>query len=433
MLIAAALAVAAASTMGCRGSERAAAEWIEREAHFFEEEAQLEPLLQRSDGHRLILLGESTHGTEEFYEWRRRITQALVERGAIGFVAVEGDWPLLVELGAWARHAGPNADDEGAGRRIVAGFDRWPHWMWSNEQTLKLATWLREHNRDRPESERVGLYGLDLYSPERAIANAVEWLREHRAAALEGGDYACMIEVARAGRGHRQRVASGEGCEEELEALIAEVEALAIERGGELASRRDRHALLEALYGARQAERHFAADDASEGWNLRAGYFFEVAKRLLELYGDDRAGVVWAHNTHIGDGRATPMARRDQVNIGMLASQNLGEDQVFRVGFGTDAGEVLAARQWGAAVETMAIAPARDGSLGAYLREHGPAQAFWLLDDTPPRRLRRLPHRAIGVVWSGEDADGNYISSATADRYDAFVWIEESTALRPLR
>jgi erythromycin esterase len=412
----------------CQGSEAALAAWIEREAIELEQPDDLEPLVERAAGRRLILLGEATHGTEEFYAWRREITEALVRRGVVDFVAVEGDWAGMLELNLWVKGVGPYADDaaDAAGRKLVAGLDRWPVWMWSNEQTLELATFLRRFNATRPAAERVGLYGLDLYSPERAMAEVLRWLGQHRPDSLGHGGRGCLGQASARRASYRHEVRAGRGCKDELEALIGELRELPDD---DEEAARDRFVVLETLKSARQAHRHFAAEGV-ETWNTRAGHFFDVTARLLEHYGEESAGVVWAHNTHIGDGRATGLARSGRVNLGMLARQELGAGEVFAVGFGTDRGEVLAAERWGAPVQVMSIAPAQSGSFDAYLRAHGPAQHALLLDGALPRRLQRaIPHRAIGVVWEGEDTDQNYVPSEIGARYDAFIWIEETTAL----
>ena len=422
------LMAAMIAAAGCRGSEDAAGTWIEREAQAFDDVADLDVLVSRAEGHRLILLGEATHGTEEFYRWRRKITQELVQRGAVHFIAVEGDWPAILELNLWVRGLGEHAGDDAAGRGLVAGLDRWPVWMWSNEQTLKLAEWLRAWNRDRPPEARVGLYGMDIYSPERAIASIVSGVSGDFDAA-EDRDHACL-EQAAATAGYRQWVGSGRSCEGELDARIAELESSAGAGDPDEGEPWQRHYLLESLRNVRQADLHFRASGGAEGWNSRASYFFGLVSRLLAHHGPSSAGVVWAHNTHIGDARATPMGRAGHVNIGQMAREALGDEAVFNVGFGTDRGEVVAARGWNRPMEVMPIESAKAGSLEAWMRDHGPDQFFALLDDPLPRRLgRAIPHRAVGVVWDGED---QYVPSDIGARYDAFVWIERTSRLRTL-
>ncbi len=423
------LGVAAAALVvatGCRGCEADVVRWVEREANPVTEPADFEPLVDRAAGHSLILLGEATHGTEEFYSVRRELTQALVRREAVDFVAVEGDWALLVEVNAWVRGGG----DDGDGRRLVEGLDRWPDWMWANEQTLKLVTWLREWNTGRPEADRVGIYGVDVGSPEQNARDLVDWLDDARAERVEDG-FACVSEVARGGGLGRLDDSEWDACERELEAAVAALEdAPAAERAPPA---RDPFYLGLSARSLRQAIRRERAEDEAEAWNARAGHFFDVASRLLGREGAGGAGVVWAHNTHIGDARATPMADSDRENIGELANRNLGDSAVFQVGLGTDRGEVLAAPRWGAAPETLAIETSASGSLEAYFRDHGPKRFFALIGDSVPRRLaRRVPHWAIGVVWDGE-GEGVYVPTDLADRYDAFVWIEHTSALELLQ
>lgn len=426
---AAAIAVAAAiaalaALAGCRGCEGAVADWLEDEARPLAEVDDLEPLLRRAEGRDLILLGEATHGTREFYTWRREATQALVRRGAIGFIAVEGDWPLLLDINAWVRGEGPRGGDDGAARDLVAGLDRWPAWMWANEEFLDLVRWLRAWNADRPPEDRVGIYGVDIYSPERGARDVVAWADARGA---DADEHACLREVGGPdGADYRRRVQGARGaCEGEIEALIAELDEAA--RAGE----DEAFYLATTARTVRQAARHFEAD-GDDAWNARASHFYDVASRLLAREGEGGAGVVWAHNTHIGDGEATPMADRGRVNLGLLAREELGRGAVFRVGLAADRGEVVAAPSWGAEPEILEVGPAESGSLEAYFRDHGPERFSVVFEDSSmPRRLRRgVPHWAVGVVWEGDEPV--YVSSEIGDRYEAMIFIEETSALPAL-
>ncbi len=395
----------------------------------------LDPLVERLGRARLALLGEASHGTAEFYTKRAAVSRRLIEERGFRFVAVEGDWATLHRLNRYVKHwpdAGPNA------RAIMSGFARWPVWMWANEETLALIEWLREFNNDRPADERVGFYGMDVYGMDDARDEVVNGLA---AFDPELGEQARSVykpfEPFRDNPGRYPRaLAAGAPS---LEPAADRGRALVADHAEALRARCPFTALhIEQCAAVVQsAERHFRAmaRQSADSWNERADHFYRAVERLLEFYGDESRGIVWAHNTHVGDARATPMAGQGRRNIGKTARLRLGRERVAILGFGTHRGTVKAGRKWGAPRERMPVPAALENTFEDWMNRLGMPMALFLFEaDSVPAALR-VPrgHRAIGVVYrSGPESPGQYVPTSLPDRYDAFLFIARTRALTPL-
>ena len=395
--------------------------------------ASLDPVLMRAGSRRLVLLGEATHGTSEFYRWRAALSRRLIEEKGFRFVAVEGDWAPMYRLNRYVKGL-PGAEPDA--RAIMRSFERWPQWMWANEEMLEFVEWLRAWNQARPPTERAGLYGVDVYGDETVLEKLLLKLRRVDADLAEEVTalYAPFARFAGDGRAYAMHLARGgasfaQGAENGL-TLLQE----------RLATREDvdAQAQLNLMHSARvimNAERHYRAnvDPNLHGWNARADHFYLTAETLLEHYGETSQGVVWAHNTHIGDARATRMSADGSRNIGQAAREALGAENVFAVGFGTDRGTVLAGRSWGGAREIMEIPQGGPGTLESALRALDMPQALLLLEDADdePALRQVVGHRAIGVIYHpARDFPGNYVPTVLARRYDAFMYIAETKALQ---
>ncbi|MDO3379357.1 erythromycin esterase family protein [Geoalkalibacter halelectricus] len=395
----------------------------------------LDPLLRLAKDRSLVLLGEASHGTSEFYTWRADISRRLIEEEGYRFIAVEGDWASLYRLNLYVRGLG--AEGESA-RGIMEGFSRWPIWMWANEETAALIKWLREYNAERPAAEQVGFYGIDVYGPETSLAK-VRSLVERKGADLAeevAASYACLQPYAEDFSLYARAVAQGgRSCEGEARRVVA----LLREARSDLAQE-DRAGYFNLKQNAlvvKNAERHYRAMPlrGDQSWNHRVDHFYLTVERLLAHYGAGAQGIVWAHNTHIGDARATAMAAQGQRNIGQIARRQLGEEKVLAVGFGTHRGEVMAGLSWGAEPQVMRVPPAREGSFEDLLHRTEVAQLLLIFDDPEdfPALLEPLGHRAIGVVYDPRrERVANYVPSLVPLRYDAFIYLEETRALRPI-
>ncbi len=424
-----------------RGGSGAAApapgQTVEQMARPLTAAADLDPLLDRVGDARLVLLGEATHGTSEFYAWRAAITRRLVEEKGFTLLAVEGDWPDCFEVNRCVRLR-PGAPD--SPRQVLDGFRRWPTWMWANEEVAAFAEWLREHNAGRPADDRVGFYGLDVYSLWDSLRQLLGYVREHEPEHLEQATAAlrCFEPYAEDATeyAYASRIAptSCEGAVVELLTRLCRERARAPESDDPEA----RFSAEQNAAVARGAERYYRAvvRGSGESWNVRDTHMADTLDRLLaaDLSTSPAKAVVWEHNTHVGDARATDMARAGMVNLGQLARERHGDDVVL-VGFGTHRGRVVAARSWGARMQRMTLPPARAGSLEALMSERVGRDALFVFPrrDQPAWLTERRDSRAVGVVYSpSRERWGNYVPTVLGRRYDAFLHVEQTEALRPL-
>ncbi len=395
--------------------------------------ADLDPLLERMAGARLVLLGEASHGTAEFYTWRDTISRRLIAERDFRFVVVEGDWANCYRLNRYVKDLPGAADDA---RAIMRSFSRWPTWMWANTETLTLIEWLRAHNRERPMADRVGFYGMDVYGDAEAREKVLRHMAAFDADLAEEARAAYAPFDAYGGDPGRYARALRLGAAP-LDGPLDAVSRL-IETHAELWRARDPVAyfhLQQSALVAQNAERHFRAmlTEGPDSWNFRVAHFDHTVQRLLDFYGPDARGIVWAHNTHIGDARATPMAASGQTNIGQLTRDRWGREAVFALGFGTHTGAVLAGRRWGGPRETLNIPPAQPDSYEAWMQQLGMDRVLFLFEPGAEAEAalgHPLGHRAIGVVYNPEyEHLGNYVPTRLNERYDAFFFFSATTPL----
>ncbi|GAB3178377.1 erythromycin esterase-like protein [Micromonospora palomenae] len=391
----------------------------------------LDVLLDRVGAARVVMLGEATHGTHEFYTWRAAITRRLVEEKGFSFVAVEGDWPDCDRVDRSVRC---RSDAPADPRAALAAFERWPTWMWANEEVVDFTRWLRAHNAQLDATARVGFHGLDVYSLWESLHEILVYLREHDPeqvpAALAA--YRCFQPYDEDPQQYAlaTRLVPN-SCENEVVDLLAALRERAAADG---AGRFGAWQNAEAVAGA---ERYYRAmvRGGRESWNVRDRHMDDTLDRLLTHYGPGAKAVVWAHNTHVGDARATDMVEAGEVNIGQLARERYGVDQVVLVGFTTHRGTVVAGDAWGAPMRVMAMPPGRRHSLEDALHAAAPPEALFVFprDGRPDLLTDELDHRAVGVVYHPErESWGNYVATVLGDRYDALCWVDESQAVRPL-
>lgn len=393
----------------------------------------LDVLLDRVGDARVVMLGEASHGTHEFYRWRAALTRRLITEKGFSFVAVEGDWPDCERVDRAVRCAlDAPVDPRGA----LAVFERWPTWMWANEEVADFCRWLRVHNTGLEFHERVGFHGLDVYSLWESLREILVHLYEHDPGQVPAAlaAYRCFEPYGESAQDYATatRLVSAT-CEDEVVDLLVRLRerARAPGNGGEGFTAWQN---AEVVAGA---ERYYRAmlGGGRESWNVRDRHMDDTLARLLDHRGPGAKAVVWAHNTHVGDARATAMAARGEVNTGQLARERYGADQVVLVGFGTHRGTVVAGDSWGAPMRELPVPPARPGSLEDVLHATAPGRALFTFprDDRPDLLADELGHRAIGVVYHPErEHRGNYVPTVLGDRYDAFLWFDETRALHPL-
>jgi erythromycin esterase-like protein len=395
----------------------------------------LDPLMERIGEARYVLLGEASHGTSEYYTWRTQISQRLIREKGFSFIAVEGDWPDCYRVNRFVR-AAPESGT--SAREVLHTFDRWPTWMWANKEIVVLAEWLRDYNDGLPEERKAGFYGLDVYSLWSSMREVIRYLERTDPDAVRAAwsAFRCFEpygeDVQQYAWATRLVPTS---CEDEVVALLAEIQQQAP---------RDREQDREASFSAEQnavvaknAEHYYRTmvHGGSASWNVRDHHMMETLERLMEHHGSAAKAIVWEHNTHIGDARATDMARTGMVNIGQLARQRKQKDGVMLVGFGSHRGSVIAGKEWEAPMERMPVPPAREGSWEDIMHRAGMQDKLLLLTDgaAPAGFLEPRGHRAIGVVYDpAYEAFGNYVPTVLPRRYDAFLYIDQTEALHPL-
>lgn len=396
----------------------------------------LATLVEKAADRRLVLLGEASHGTHEFYVWRDAISRRLIEDHRFSFIAVEGDWASIQTLNQYVKGEGKPGR---SARELLHAFDRWPTWMWANEEVVELAEWLRAHNAKLPPGERTGVYGIDLYDAWKSMDQVIDYL-EREGEELGKAARRHYREWSRyRGDGHaygRAVFAFLPTAEEGVQAVLEMLRDL---------RPAPESPTLDGWFGAIQnakvvheAERHFRkmTEGGPASWNVRAVHMHSTVRDLLDHYGPEARGIVWAHNTHVGDARATSMRQWGQVNLGQLAREELGAKKVFSVGFGMARGVVVAAREWGGDREMMTIPAPSEGSWEELFSTGSKRGDFWLRFDPVVEAgewLKPLGHRAIGVLYHPErEREGNYVPTVLAERYDAFLFFQETRGLRPL-
>jgi protein-L-isoaspartate(D-aspartate) O-methyltransferase len=393
---------------------------------------------------RVVLLGEASHGTSEFYRARDAITRRLVQTHGFRIVAAEADWPDMAVLDRFVRHRPPR---EGAD----APFQLFPTWMWRNREFETFVQWLYAYNEGRPADDRAGLFGLDLYSLGASMRAVIDYLDsvDPEAARIARQRYACLTPWVRnpAEYGHLSVSAGHALCEPAVMKMLLSLhekrqQYLAEDGPGELAN------WFDAAQNARlvrNAEKYYRSmyEGAAESWNQRDRHMFETLQQLLDAGGRDARAVVWAHNSHIGDARHTEMGLRGELNLGQLCKGRWGSEAAT-IGLGTHTGTVAAASDWDAPMQIMHVRPSLSESYERQCHEaghEGARMSRFLLDlrEGHHEHLRdalgtpRL-ERFIGVVYRPEtERFSHYAQAVLPAQFDAYVWFDETRAVEALR
>jgi erythromycin esterase-like protein len=396
------------------------------------------------DDCRFVLLGEASHGTHEFYARRAQITQQLIEEKGFSGVVVEADWPDAYRVNRYVRGTGDDPDADAA----LSGFTRFPQWMWRNWDVLEFVDWLRQYNAAVPHGQpKCGFYGMDLYSLYSSIAAVLDYLdrMDPKAARQARFRYGCFeqFEEDPQAYGYAAGFDLGKTCEREVIEQLVDLQR----RASELAKRDGQVAEDEYFFAEQNARLIKNAEEyyrqmfvgRKDTWNLRDTHMVETIEALVRHLDRTRGGptkvVVWAHNSHLGDARATESGARGEVNVGQLCRERWGE-QAFNVGFTTHTGTVAAATDWGGPVELKRVAESLKGSYERLFHEVGLAEFMVIFPDAPqviqPLMVPRL-ERAIGVIYRPRtERLSHYFLASLPRQFDAMIHIDTSSALQPL-
>lgn len=389
----------------------------------------------------VVLIGEASHGTHEFYRIRADVTRALIERRGFTIVAVEADWPDAYRANRWVRGLGDDATAEAA----LSDFTRFPRWMWRNREVVRFLRWLRAENAGRGPDARAGFYGLDLYSLHRSMACVIEYLDKVDSPAADQArrQYACfdMFGDDPQAYGYAATISVSRSCEDE-----AVHQLMALRRRGPDYLSRDGRVAADDLFSAQQnaavvrnAEGYYRSmfRGRAESWNLRDRHMMSTLEALLaydRTVGGPGKAVVWAHNSHLGDARATAMASGGELNLGQLARERFGRSACL-IGMTTHRGSVTAAREWDQPAEHRQVRPSLTGSYERLFHDTGVPMFLLRLHDRhlepvlAPARLER----AIGVIYKPETERGShYFSARLPSQFDLIVHVDDTHALEPL-
>lgn len=397
-------------------------------AKAFDDITDFSELIDKIKDKRVVMLGESSHGTQEFYEWRRLLSKELLKEHGFNFIAVEGDWPACERLNQYIHR-----DSSQSVAQVVEGFSRWPTWMWGNTEVVNLMNDLREINQSA--DKKVSFYGLDVYSLYESLEEAVKKLIkiDPTLAAYAKKLYACFDPYKHDERSYAHSLyRMPKGCQEEVVSALSQILQKNLKNDDESFD------VIQNARIIRNAEKYYRAmvtfnDDS---WNVRDRHMMETLDNLLDHHGPNSKAIIWAHNTHIGDYKATNMANHGQINLGGLAREKYGKTNVSLVGFTTYSGRVTASDAWDGPIQILEVPEAIQGSLEDYLHEATAKMGsdkfyvdFSLIQENS-KFLEVMGNRAIGVVYHpSHEHLGNYVPTIPAKRYDAMVFFNQTRAL----
>jgi erythromycin esterase-like protein len=399
--------------------------------------ADIAPLLASIADARFVALGEATHGTHEFYRERARITEQLIRERGFGAVVIEGDWPDAERVNLYVRGIGSDR----SAAQALGNFNRFPRWMWRNAEFADFVERLRTHNLTRPPAERAGVYGMDVYNLAEAMAGTVRYLeRADRAVAGRvRAHYRCLAPY----RGDTQLYGAASrrrSCQAAAEAALTEMRRLP--RSKEPVEAEAHFAAVGNARAVVGAEEYFRVLHAgSYSWNARdkrmAQTVGEIADHVGALRGQPGRVIVWAHNSHVGDARATDAVNRGELNLGQLLRQQHGA-AAFLLGFLTHSGTVIAAEEWDMPGRVRTLRPALPESYAGLLRATGLREGLLLFRGSAAAPDARLveprPERAVGVIYRPEtERQSHYFDAALTRQFDAVIYFAETRALEPLK
>lgn len=410
-------------------------ESIKKYALSYDKKEDLTPIIEAIGDAKIVLLGEASHGTSEFYTVRAELSKRLIEEKGFTLIAVEGDWPSTQQINRFIK--GFDAEKKDVGD-VLKAFNRWPTWMWANEEIADFVSWLKSHNQQKESNNKVGFYGIDVYSLWESLDAVITYLYKTNP---EGIDlelakkaFSCFEPYNRHPENYAMSsVNISQACVDEVSTLLTSIRVH--EDNYKNAQEADLNLKINALV-AQNAEKYYRAmvrsDDLS--WNIRDEHMVEAINEVMDYHGNEAKIIIWEHNTHIGDASATDMEEAGMINVGQLLRQQNRKENVYAVGFGTHRGTVIATDEWGVPYKRIEVPPATKDSWEDVLHNMGAFNKLLIFNDENRHLFNSwIGHRAIGVVYNPEyEAYGNYVPSKIGSRYDAFIYIDETKALSPL-
>jgi len=382
---------------------------------------------------KIVLLGEASHGTSEFYTTRTQLTKKLIEEKCFSVIAVEGGWPSCQQVNRYIKNYGPGVLDT---QTVLNAFNDWPTWMWANEDVVDLIDWLKLHNEQHSKSLKIGFYGVDIYSLWRSMEELFFDLTTLKPAGedinLAKKVFSCFQRFDRSPEQYAiSTVQTGRTCTKEVTELLAIIRANIALYPSDM--EQDLNLLINALV-LKNAEAYYraATQQNALSWNIRDTHMVETINELRTYHGEDAKIIVWEHNTHIGDARATTMKDDGTINVGQILREQNKKEDVYAIGFGTYRGTVIASDEWGAPHKIMNVPPAKKGSWEDLLHQSGAFDKILVFTEENRKHFTNwIDHRAIGVTYDPAFEKYNYVPSQIGYRYDTFIHIEETTALKP--
>ena len=431
----------------------------------------LDLLLDRIGKSQFVLLGESSHGTSEFYKWRGEISKRLIKEKEFSFVAVEGDWPDCFEVNKYVKGLSNTGQ---SAYKVLHSFNRWPTWMWANKEMVDFIEWLKSYNDSvgTGKQNKVGFYGLDLYSLWESVEAIIKYLKRVDPSALKNAidAFNCFEPYDKDVEKYARATAFvPTNCEDEVIETLTSLRSKYDVYSKDQQNKEEYFNAEQNAITAKDAEKYYRTMMKGDvnSWNLRDTHMMDTLERLINFHSPDNVNgvmpkaIVWAHNTHIGDARFTDMRKRGMINIGQLVREKKGRQNAVLIGFSTYSGTVIASREWGKKMERMGVPPAKDGSwdnllhnldkkIGAegdkdkvliFSQQNNIDKSFQKNscvtdgdgdgDNKGDGKLKG--QRAIGVVYNPEyERYGNYVPTDLSKRYDALLFIDKTNALSPL-
>jgi erythromycin esterase len=413
--------------------EEPLSDYIKNQAVRLTNNSDLNAIISEIGDARYVLLGEASHGTSEFYTIRAELSKKLIEEKGFSIIAVEGDWPSCYRINRYIKdyYTHPSQLDF----LLRHSFTRWPSWMWANKEIFDFITWLQNHNHKQPRQKKVGFFGIDMYSLFESMEEIIRYLEKHDSDRVESAKkaFSCFQPFEKDEQTYAMSAGYlSESCEEEVIKLLIEIQSNreAFDEDPEGGLSLELNALVAA--NAEHYYRSMVKGD-TKTWNIRDRHMAEAVERLMQFHGPEAKVIIWEHNTHIGDARATDMAEEGMVNVGQILRENHRADEVFSVGFGTHRGTVIAGDAWGDPYKKIIVPPAPAESWEGIFHAAGAHDQIIILSRHHDKLKEVRGHRAIGVVYNPQyEHLGNYVPTSLSKRYDAFIFVNHSNALHPL-